>query len=219
MTAPSNISLYIPHVFPNFDEKYITECFSEFGDVKNVDFVAKIDKKGKNYNSVYIHFYRWHDTEDAHYFQEMVLSEEESAKYYHDDEWYWIVLPNSTTKHVSGDRKPRIDLGEKNVISTNNVQESTEDPAEKEIEQLEEEINAELDELEAAIEEEDQHLVCVDKRYLQAMEAENQALRANLYHLEMALMHMNMMYQAEAAKVFELTEGQMEEEQIEVEDN
>ena len=37
-------------------------------------------------------------------------------------EYYWIVLPNTAKKHVPGERKPRIDLGESNSVSVKNIE-------------------------------------------------------------------------------------------------
>ena len=53
-----NMSVYIPHVFPNFTKEYIASIFEDFGIgvVDHVDLVAKMDKHGKHYNAAYIHF-------------------------------------------------------------------------------------------------------------------------------------------------------------------
>ena len=61
MSAVKNMSLFIPHVFPNFDQQYIAESFAEIGDVERVDLVAKLGRDGKTHNAVYIHFKKWYD--------------------------------------------------------------------------------------------------------------------------------------------------------------
>jgi hypothetical protein len=44
MSAITNTSLFIPHVFPNFDKDYVAKAFDHCGEVERVDFVAKQDR-------------------------------------------------------------------------------------------------------------------------------------------------------------------------------
>ena len=46
-----NMSVYIPHVFPNFTTEYIASVFENLGIgvVNHIDLVAKMDKHGKYY--------------------------------------------------------------------------------------------------------------------------------------------------------------------------
>jgi hypothetical protein len=127
MSATKNTSLYIPHVFANFSKEYVAEVFSEYGVIDHIDFVAKQDREGKDYNAVYIHFKTWYDDYDNRLFEEKMLRESQ-VRVYHDGPWYWIVLPNTAKKHVSGDRKPRIDLGDSKVISASNIAPSLKTP-------------------------------------------------------------------------------------------
>jgi hypothetical protein len=117
MSATKNISLYIPHVFPNFDKEYVINAFKNIGDVSQIDFVAKQDRNGKNFNAVYVHFNQWFTNKKAVAFYESVIDESKESRLYHDETWYWIVLPNTAKKHNPGDRKPRIDLGESKAIT------------------------------------------------------------------------------------------------------
>ena len=122
MSAIKNISLFIPHVFPNFTQKYVTEAFAELGDVDWVDFVAKQDRDGKPYNAVYIHFKKWYNNGFAIKTQDDI-ERNGSVKIYHDEsEYYWIVLPNTAKKHIPGERKPIIDLGEAKSVSVKAVE-------------------------------------------------------------------------------------------------
>jgi len=111
-TAKMNSGLYIPHVFPNFGEEYIKKVFEPFGKVSEIDFVAKQDRNGKEYNSVYIHFKIKSATPKADAFWEKVADKSKECRVYHDRPWFWIVLPNTAKKYISGDRKQRIDIGE-----------------------------------------------------------------------------------------------------------
>jgi hypothetical protein len=112
MSAVKNMSLFIPHVFPSFTEEYVSLAFEEVGDVDRVDFVAKQDRDGKSYNAVYIHFKKWYINAYTASLQKHII-ENGSTKFYHDDTWFWLILPNTAKKHASGaERKPRIDLSE-----------------------------------------------------------------------------------------------------------
>ena len=119
MSSIENVSIFIPHVFPNFDEEYIVKNFEQYGNIDRVDFVAKQDRNGKDFNSVYVHFKFWLDTPENRGFQTHLLDDSVETHIYHDDtRWYWIALPNISKKHVSGDRKPRIDLGDSKSINS-----------------------------------------------------------------------------------------------------
>lgn len=310
MSAIKNISLYIPHVFPNFDKEYIANAFKNIGEVSQIDLVAKQDRNGNNYNAVYVHFKKWYTNKKALAFYESVVDESKEARLCHDEPWYWIVLPNTAKKHIPGERKPRIDLGDKKAISSENkydghsvltaektfedeldilegdiqnswngfkefkknascdrkpridlgesksisaprpaksllpllafIPEKSCPPAPKkptyadaiskpleevkkslettfdivvanppyqmdtfdaEIEAEMNKLEAEMDEIEDFLEAEDENLVRIDGRYVQQLEQENWAMSAEIAELRAALIKMDQMYQAEAAKV------------------
>ena len=98
MSAIKNISLYIPHVFPNFDKEYIANAFKNIGEVSQIDLVAKQDRNGNNYNAVYVHFKKWYTNKKALTFYDSVMDESKEARLCHDEPWYWIVLPNTAKK-------------------------------------------------------------------------------------------------------------------------
>jgi hypothetical protein len=112
MSSIKNMSLFIPHVFPCFNEEYVEMAFQEVGEIDRVDFVAKQDRDGKSFNAVYVHFKKWYNNAYTVSLQEHII-ENGSTKFYHDDTWFWLILPNTAKKHASGGvRKPRIDLSE-----------------------------------------------------------------------------------------------------------
>jgi hypothetical protein len=80
------------------------------GEVKSVDLVSKMGSDSKHYNAVYVHFTTWYDTKVAHDFQKRLLDPTKEVKVMYDHPWYWIVLENKGKKHLSGDRKQKIDL-------------------------------------------------------------------------------------------------------------
>jgi len=115
----NTLSLYIPHVFPNIDEERISRIFRnlDIGNISRVDFVAKFDRQGKEYNSAYIHFAQWFNTPVATNFQTRVMDPKVEAKLVYDDPWFWVILPNSGKKRVINGRKPCLDLGEPHQVA------------------------------------------------------------------------------------------------------
>lgn len=116
-TTIPNMSLYIPHVFPNFTGEYIASVFEALGigSVDHVDLVSKLDNSGKPYNSAYIHFQYWYSGPIAENFQARVQDPSKEARIVHDDPWYWIILENTGKKQEPGARKECLDLSEPRV--------------------------------------------------------------------------------------------------------
>jgi hypothetical protein len=108
----SNISLYIPHVFPNYTKEDVQQVFEnqKIGKVSRVDFVSKMGKDGKPYNAAYIHFEFWCDTIANRNLQARICDPTKEARIVYDEPWHWIVLENTAKKHISGQPKPRIAL-------------------------------------------------------------------------------------------------------------
>lgn len=116
----NNMSIYIPHVFVNILPDVISKTFEDlkYGKVKHIDFVDKMDKNGKMYHSVYIHFEYWYDNVACQNFQERVKNPDKEARIVYKEPWYWICLENtsanaSNSKKVSGiagERKIKINL-------------------------------------------------------------------------------------------------------------
>ena len=183
MSTIQNISLYIPHIFENYTRDDVAAVFEDslIGRVKGVDFVSKMGKNGKAYNSAYIHFHHWYNNTAAARFQERVQDPNKEARIIYDDPWYWIVLENNTEKQIPGARKQRINIGTNKNKKTN-----VKLAAEFELEMKEETITEEkmMDEIEAEMMKDDQHLISIDSRYVQEIENENQAMRAQLAYFQ-----------------------------------
>jgi hypothetical protein len=113
-TTIPNISLYIPHVFPNFTEEYIAGVFESLriGMVDHIDLVAKMDKQGKPYNAAYIHFKYWCSGTAAENIYYRVKNHTKEARIIHDDPWFWILLENTAKKYEPAARRPRIDIAD-----------------------------------------------------------------------------------------------------------
>ena len=216
MSTIKNISLYIPHIFANYTKDDVAQIFEDQNicKIKNIDFISKFGQDGKPFSAAYIHFDHWFNNTAAANFQERVLDAEKEARIMYEDPWYWIVLENKARKVVSGDRKPRIDLGNFPAISTSqitpvkekkdncpnapvkaksysqavdikSVNLSFDSDFQDVMDAFENE--AEIDEIEAAMEEDDQYLVSVDSRYIESIEAENMDLRAQIAYIHNAL--------------------------------
>jgi len=202
--------LYVPHVFPNFDKDYVTNAFSNIGEVSRVDFIAKVDRNGNNYNALYVHFNKWYTNGTAFQFYFDVVDERKEARLYHDGQWYWIVLPNNTKKYVPGERKTRIDINDllkgtftpvknnvekmcqnapKKIKIHNDESNKNSNAAKCLLEEFEEalEDEAQMAEIEAFMEEEDLYLVNIDGRYVQTLEQENLDMRTRIEQLTAAL--------------------------------
>lgn len=102
-------SLYISHVFPNIHKKRIAQLFEKLylARIKGINFVPKMGKDGKPYNSAYIHIDYWFDNQSAKNFQEKIRSDAKEALLVYDDPWYWIVNEN-----LSADKSKFIEKAE-----------------------------------------------------------------------------------------------------------
>ena len=111
-------SLYIAHVFPNIHKKRIAQLFEKLflARIKGIDFVTKIGKDGKPYNSAYIHVDYWFDNASAKNFQEKIRSDAKEALLVYDDPWYWIVNEN-----ISDDKSKFIKRAEEEQKQSNDI--------------------------------------------------------------------------------------------------
>ena len=180
MSTIKNISLYIPHIFENYTRDDVAAVFEDslIGRVKGVDFVYKMGKNGKAYNSAYIHFHHWYNNSAAVHFQERVQDPNKEARIIYDDPWYWIVLENNTEKQIPGARKQRINIG------TNKNKETNANLASAFEAEMREEDERMMDEIEAEMDKDDQHLITIDGRYVREIEHENNELRTLLNYFK-----------------------------------
>ena len=208
MTASiQNISLYIPHIYSNYSKKDVGDIFEnlKIGKINYIDFISKMGKDGKEYNSAYIHFDYWYNNKVTSSFQERVLNPEKEARLVYEDPWYWIVLENKTIKVNPGQRKTRINLGVLNAISNKKEVVCPSTPIklvkEKNIQYNikpsnlmqnfdvcteENEIELAMEECENYIKEDDQYLAYFDKRYVETIEKENNLFRTQILQIQNA---------------------------------
>jgi len=217
------MSIYIPHVFPNFDKEYIAGVFQnmEIGNVSHVDLVSKMDRQGKAYNAAYIHFNYWYTGPSAHNLQAKILDPNQEAKIMHQDPWFWICLENKRKKHVSGERKQIINLA---PVLPDEEPDFVEEPKEDHTatywqlpETKEDDQNCTEHEKEEA---ENAHIVFLEQEY-DILAAENEMLHANIEELhaqistsakqDIELLQAN----ARALKMFEVMMNSTTPEQIE----
>jgi RNA recognition motif-containing protein len=100
------MSVYIPRLTTNINQKQISQVFERFGKINTVDLVYLSPK----INSAYIHFDSWFDVPEAREFQRKIV--DEKARIYYDESkpYYWMVLKNKSERKPSliGGRKKRI---------------------------------------------------------------------------------------------------------------
>jgi hypothetical protein len=99
--SAQNMSLFIPHVFANVTKERIISVFQDLdlATVKYIDLVPKQDREGKKFNSVYVHFEKWHnDNSSAVRLQQRLEAGELDVRVVYDDPWYWVVLKNNIEK-------------------------------------------------------------------------------------------------------------------------
>jgi hypothetical protein len=151
MNQSNTMSLYIPHVFGNVTKEYMMETieFQGLGKVKHIDFVEKMGKNGKTYNSAFVHFDFWNDNITVTHFQERVKDLNKEARIVYNDPWFWVCFENKGKKHTPGERKERINLNdlydnnsisnvfefeeEKNEVNAINLPQELEDQFEREL--------------------------------------------------------------------------------------
>jgi len=94
-------SLCIPRVFSNITWQRVKSVFEELGvgEVERVDMVRKENEKGDKFKRVFIHFKKWHKTEEAECVRQKVLSGE-SVTVVYDEPWYWKVFKSTVGKPV-----------------------------------------------------------------------------------------------------------------------
>jgi len=105
------MSIYIPHVFENITKDHIYYVFEilRIGRISHIDFIMKMSKN-KPYNCAYIHFEFWYNNIANINLQEKIRNPEKEARIVYDDPWFWLILENTASKTVEGERKPCINL-------------------------------------------------------------------------------------------------------------
>ena len=112
-----NLNLYIPHARDDVSKEQMRENLSRFGKIKVIDFVAKLDKNNRNYNSAYVYFDSWYPTTENKQIQAQIKqytktqNKMQSFKLNYDGNLHWIILENtSPAPKPKEERKRTIDL-------------------------------------------------------------------------------------------------------------
>lgn len=94
MSVTNEISLCIPRVFVNIDEKRVRTVFEQLlGKIYRVDIIERTNEKGEKYKRVFVHFEYWYNTEEAQKAKAR-LEEGKELKIVYDDPWFWKVSIN-----------------------------------------------------------------------------------------------------------------------------
>ena len=94
MSITNEISLCIPRVFVNIDEKRVRAVFEQLlGKIYRVDIIERTNEKGEKYKRVFVHFEYWYNTEEAQKAKAR-LEEGKELKIVYDEPWFWKVSIN-----------------------------------------------------------------------------------------------------------------------------
>ena len=109
---PENPSIVIPHVFANIGEKRIFAIFRrlKIGFIDRIEILNKTDKKGRKFNTVFIHFTHWFDNHSSNALKQNLLNNK-PAKILYDQPWFWhihLYKPKHKTPTIllSGEESP-----------------------------------------------------------------------------------------------------------------
>lgn len=104
--AENKPSLCIPHVFINITENRIRRVFDELnlGKIKRIDIIQRRNSRGQNYNRVFIHFYKWYNSQEAVEARTRLISGKD-IKIVYDNPWFWKVSANKVEKKTSKPKK------------------------------------------------------------------------------------------------------------------
>ena len=98
MSFNSQLSIYIPRVFPNWrNATKMTTVFEnlDIGRIRRIDFVDKETAKGVKFSQAFIHFYEWFDNNHTRNLQKRIEDVDDTAKIVYDDPWFWMVFKNT----------------------------------------------------------------------------------------------------------------------------
>ena len=104
----AELSLCIPRVFVNIDEKRVRSVIEQLlGKISRVDIIERTNEKGEKYKRVFVHFDHWFETADAQTAKSRLIEGKE-IKIVYDDPWFWKVSANKVS--VNTRPKQRINL-------------------------------------------------------------------------------------------------------------
>ena len=106
-TLPANVPVMcIPRVYPNISESRIRRIFDDLnmGTIDHIDIVSKQSEKGEKFNRVFVHFYRWNNSENACVARERLLNGKE-IKIIYDEPWFWKISAYREAEKRPGPKK------------------------------------------------------------------------------------------------------------------
>lgn len=97
------LSIYIPHVFINITKERICDVFENqvIGNVERIDFIPKMGKDGKEYNTAFIHMKHWYDNDCVGNLQSKITTKTSTARIVYDDPWYWNLYENMNPRSLN----------------------------------------------------------------------------------------------------------------------
>lgn len=98
MSFNSQLSIYIPRVFPNWrDTTKMMQVFEtlQIGRIRRIDFVDKETDQGVKFSQAFIHFHEWYDNNHTRNLQKRIGDVDDMAKIVYDDPWFWMLFKNT----------------------------------------------------------------------------------------------------------------------------
>jgi hypothetical protein len=102
-------------MFPETTGEMIHDVFynKKIGEVKQVDFIPKMNNRGEYYHSAFVHFDYWFDSDHAKNIQERILCNPNLlTRVVYDNPYFWVIQENKSEKCAPGKPKLRIDLSD-----------------------------------------------------------------------------------------------------------
>ena len=86
-------SICIPRVFKDVKEETVRIVFNKlnFGFIRKIEIINKLNQKGENFKCVFIHFNNWNVNETVNEIREKLLSGRD-VKIMYNEPWFWKVV-------------------------------------------------------------------------------------------------------------------------------
>ena len=108
----NNPSICIPRTFTNVTWQLVKDAFDEIfgqGFVERVDVVNKVDRSGKEFKKIFIHFHQWPETEEAIQIKQALI-DGKTIKVVYQFPWYWKCVMSNVPKRTWTGPKPYVEV-------------------------------------------------------------------------------------------------------------
>lgn len=95
MSSSKKFSILIPNMSTEYDKKYVAERLRFIGNISEIHFVNRINKKGKQYINAFVHF-AYVNEDDINVIELINAMDDQAYTVYLDDP-YWALLKSNST--------------------------------------------------------------------------------------------------------------------------